>query len=571
MNNILCTDIETTGLEQWSRELCFNAAYITSPEEIMSFTVDQFVDHVIHHKDRVSMHNGYSFDIPWIIYQERKFYNTNKLYAYLANTPHSVIDTLLISRLCYPNLMKHSLAEWIERLKPTYKYLQSKVKIADDEWNEENIDLITHRNHLDVKAQCAITQHFIDMRCMGEQAVLDYHSANRFILDLSINGLPFNKAEASDVYATRILKANRKIINVQRTLGETATNSSGKTVPMNLNSNAHIHQALLNLYGKGLPLGEPSKKTKKQSPIFNQKNARFVVKDFPILNDLLEYREAMNLAKFVEPINSKKSFMSRYRDGRIYPSVNMIEARTLRSSYSNPPCQQFPDDMKALVQGNILDMDFSGLEMQVLGYELKETFGETFIWDMNQNGTCPKQATADCLGSLLDNIEPEKRLSVSKTVNYAVLFGQQAKNTLNVLKLDRSYETELKQALDKRFPALNLLTNYLKSNMRDGCILNLFGQRVQSPEYCVINTFTQSSGALYAVKLLPLVYEHLTYYTKLLAFVHDEMLLEIVKAIEEEEINLAIFNGYQDFMEKYNFPIISELNWSRGENWYEAH
>lgn len=571
MSNILNVDIESTGLPQWSEELCINAALLNTPEKIMSYTLRSLINQTINNKLRLSMHNGYSFDLPFLIYQERMRYQTDDLYTYLTTHENSVIDTLLISRLCFPHLMKHSLAEWIKRLQPTYKYLTEKVAIGKDEWNQDNIDLITERNHVDVKAQCAVTQHFIDMKCMDEQAVRDYHSANKFILDLSLNGLPFNEVDAKEVYANRILKANRKIIKVQGVLGRTHIDKKGKEVPMNLNSNDQIHAALIKLYGKGLPLGEPSKKTKKRSPIFNKKNARFVTQDFPILNELLEYRDAMTIAGFVAPISAKKSYKDRLRDGRIYPSVNMIEARTLRASYQSPPVQQFPDDMKALIQGDIIDMDFSGLEMQVLGYELKETFGETAIWDMNERGECPKQATWDCLGSLLDNIPEDKRLSVSKTVNYAVLFGQQPKNTLNVLQLDRSYESELKQALDQRFPALSLLTNYLQKNMRNQCILNLFQQRVSSPEYCVVNSFTQSSGAMYAMKLLPLVYKHLSEHLKVIAFVHDEILMEKIKAITAEEIDHAIQLGYQDFEEIHQFPIISKLNWSEGRSWYEAH
>ena len=559
--NILCVDIETTGLEQWSEKLCINGAYLETPEDIIEFqSVAHLVEFTIKNHCALSMHNGYSFDLPWLIYQERLVHGTDKLYYYVCNTPNSVIDTLLISRLTFPHLMKHSLASWIERLKPTYRYLQTKIQIASDAWNIDNIEQIEARNHIDVMAQCALTQHYIEMQCMDEKAVIDYHGANKFILDLSLNGLPFDADNALDVYARRILTTNREILKVHNVLGR-----------INIGSNPQIDKALKNVYGMGLPLGPPSKKTQKRSPLFNKKNARFVVKDFPILDHVLKYREAMNLAKFVEPIVSKKSYVSRYRDGRIYPSVNIIEARTLRASYANPPCQQFPEDMKSLVKGDMIDMDFSGLEMQVLGYELKETFGETTIWDMNQNGVCPKQATADCLGSLLDNIPEENRLSVSKTVNYAVLFGQQAKNTLNVLQLDRGYESELKAALDTRFPALSLLTNRLKSEMRNECILNMFGQRVQSPEYCVINTFTQSSGALYAMKLLPLVYKHLAHKMDLVAFVHDEILLENKGGMRAHEINRAIDLGYVDFVEKHSFPIISKLNWPQGRSWNEAH
>lgn len=578
--NILNIDIESTGLEQWSDELCINAAYLDSPTDVKSYTLHDLILEIVTNRVTVSMHNGYSFDLPWLIHQERTRLNTDWLYEYFTENDNTIIDTLLISRLCYPHFMRHSLAEWIQRLKSHYTYLEDKVEI--DDWSKDNLEAITDRNVIDVKAQCALTQHFIDTLCLEEQAVIDYHSANKFILDLSLNGIPFDEQDAKKVYANRILKANRKIINVQKALGKTVivekkvTRKKEKVtieeeVELNLGSNNHIHKALINLYGEGLPLGEPSKKTGKQSPIYNKKNAKIVQKKFPILQELSDYREAMMIAKFVEPVVSKKSYKSRYVDGRIYPSVNMIEARTLRASYTNPPLQQMPDDMKGLVKGDIIDMDFSALEMQVLGYELKETFGETKIWDMNQQGLCPKQATADCLGSLLDNIPEDKRLSVSKTVNYAVLFGQQPKNTLNVLKLDRSYESELVRALDNRFPALTLLTNYLKANMRDGCIINLFGQRTSSPDYCVVNSFTQSSGALYAVKMFPLVYKYLSEKINLLAFIHDEILLEEKEKVSDEFINIAIEKAYREFENKYQFPVISKLNWKRGNTWLEAH
>lgn len=112
--HILNVDIESDGLPQWSSTLCINGAYLDSPENIISFNLKSLIDEIIDNNAVISMHNGYSFDIPFLIYHERSELNTDRLYTYLCSG-RKVIDTLIISKLCYPFFMKHSLESWIER------------------------------------------------------------------------------------------------------------------------------------------------------------------------------------------------------------------------------------------------------------------------------------------------------------------------------------------------------------------------------------------------------------------------------------------------------------------------
>ena len=209
---ILCVDIETTGLEQWSELLVISAAYLDSPLDVKHYTLVEIIDEIISNDCHVSMHNGFGFDLPWMIYNER-LQGEDRLYTYLCKTKR-VIDTILVSRLCYPQLMKHTLKSWVPRLQHEYTYLHDKVTIND--WSEANIEKITDRNIKDVYAQCAITKHFITYGCMESQEVKDYHSAVKFNLDLSLNGIPFDHDQAKNVYASRILKANRELLKAKK-------------------------------------------------------------------------------------------------------------------------------------------------------------------------------------------------------------------------------------------------------------------------------------------------------------------------------------------------------------------
>ena len=138
-----------------------------------------------------------------------------------------------------------------------------------------------------------------------------------------------------------------------------------------------------------------------------------------------------------------KSMFNRYHQGRVYPSLTFVGSRTGRCQYNSPPINQIDKRIRDLVsvdpeKETLVGVDIVALEEMILGYTLRETFGDDTLLQNVYNGANPKQLTIDALGDLFDGFpesENYTKKDAAKRLNYAFLYGAGLTKLCNIVEL----------------------------------------------------------------------------------------------------------------------------------------
>lgn len=565
MSRPLVFDIETTGLERRSNFIC--ASYGNG-----EFTQDlrEVIEILIHYlnTDGICGHNIVSFDLPYLIY--KSVWGSGLLDAIRKN-PDKVYDTLHISKREYPTWLRgHDLDNWSFLLKNRYGYdVPQKVEV--DDW--DNIPLVKERVLGDVKIQEALFDYLWEQR--GHKISQTYpflQSYYPLCIESLAYGLPVGFEELKKVRRKLKLAMMKCKVILRKELGH-----------INYNSPKQIDKALKEIYGDGLPI------TEKGNPSLNDKNRSRVCNEYPILNEVYHLKDLQAQFSFIDPEGKAKSIHNRLYPSTLFegdvviPELNVLATRTLRSQYKNPPLNQFDKRIRELVRApkgwTMVGIDIIGLENNILGHTLKEMG----IGEMDTE-RCPKEHTLDVFGELFDNVVcygEETLKDKAKTLNYAILYGQRPKNTCKFLNLPEHRAGAVEIAVEERFPSLSILSSVLGNTLYDEdgqkILKTMYGDKVTSPEYCVVNTWCQTSGMVYAHMLFGVFYQEL-YKVNIphycFAINHDEIQLlfksnrisQIKKAVDQ-----ALESTYNKFLSVTGEELITKLEYQVGHNWKETH
>ena len=441
-------------------------------------------------------HNILTYDLPLLC---RQYYRFQKA---IYRHPLKFIDTLLLSRREFPKRRRHSLDSWGVTL--------GDKKIVVDDWENATEKELINRCVQDVRLTENLLNHIV--KEVGPKSLgASYYP---WIIDMMAEGVPYNIEVGRKVYAN--------ISNIAEYYSFKARGELENWCPgINLNSNAQVHKALIKRYGEGLPMGEPSEKTKKCSPLFNKGNANSVVAEFPILRPLQKARELKGLVDYLKEGEGKKSLPNKavnVKDGvgRIFPTLSLFGSVTGRNQYSSPPLNQVAIKVRQAITAPkgwlMLGVDISSLEMAIFGLTLEMLSGDRSVLNDLENGVCPKQKTVDYLRPAMDamaaNNPKRDPLRVAKTVNYGHLYGQHPWNTCQeVLGLNPEiWFNEVESGLKARFPGSERVKKLLEEmNRQDGYIKTMFGHKLTGPDHVLLNYFVQSTGAEYALIKLGLI------------------------------------------------------------------
>ena len=571
LKNKLVFDIETGGLGFNNEFIC--ASFWESSSQLDTkllskpLIIEDTIDYLTHFipTHTIIGHNIYTFDLPFLVYKERQS-GSDKLFEAIVKYPHHFIDTLILAQVNRPHLHRHSVAVWEERIKGQYPLLEKVSKYELDFDSDISMDDYIIRCENDVKIQACIYHY------MHEKG-WDKHSTVKSVCDflpttisLLTNGIPMYLDKVAGIKQKLLTAKGRHTANITRSLKR----------KVNTRSSLQIQQALLDLGHKGLPIGEPSEKTGKRSPKINKDNKFLVTSMYPSLMEVYNIRDIDKQLQFLEiKEGSKVSLFTSMIGNRTYPKLNLLGTRTFRAQYNNPPLNTIDKRVRSLIGvKGMVGFDLEALEYLILSYTIKEVFGDSAMWDNHHAGVCPKQWTLEAFGELFDNADLTNttREGKAKTLNYALLYGQGMKATLAFLGLKSDKSNDVKQALEKRFPSFSNLTRLLKQNMVDKCVVNLWGQKVPSEDWLVLNTYAQSSGAGYAMRMFSCLTEVLhPYYTPII-FNHDEIqYVPVNEGKDRDFLNKSVEKAYTLFTERYQMPIISKLNFDIGDNWSETH
>ena len=587
----LVFDVETTGLEVYSDFIC--ASWVVFTDKYKGETVQTSTDVLdlvtaMSKADVLVGHNIISFDLPLLSRLTYKISNLIK--------EKKIYDTLVMSRQFFPMRMRHSVEAWVDTLKHNqymHKYLQEKVEI--DRFEQDNLSNLIKRCEADVIDEVIILSYILENKPeqLGGYEYIN-HSAS-FIVEMLAGGIPFDKAKATEIYNHLCLEEcmNRAYVKLALDI-------------KNYNSVRQIDQALKKFYGKGLPLGPPSKKKGERNPRMSKDDEEELVKDFPILKYVFAVKDLEKQQRFIDPNRPelKTTFFNRHREDRTYPSLGLCSTVTYRSQYSSPPLNQMDKRIRKCItiEGkgkntwHMVGFDLESCEMRILAHALVIHFGDHTLEKKLNAGVCPKQETLDVFGKLFDKVKETPTFTkkdMAKKINFATLYGQQATTTTSLLNLPDYRVNDVQHAIDVRFPELNLLNSYLTPLYRDKAewlkgkidwdygnkqkyyttIKNMFNQNVKASMNTLVNYYCQSSGATYSKMMFSCLHEEMDsegMMAQPFVFNHDELnYVSYTQPIDGYEGVLE--RTYKRFKETYDFPIISNLNYQVGKNWSEIH
>lgn len=258
-------------------------------------------------------------------------------------------------------------------------------------------------------------------------------------------------------------------------------------------------------------------------------------------------------------------------DGRIRADWRLIGAKSGRMSCNNPPLQAMPGNSREFFVAEdgykLVCSDYSQVELRVLASISKDEVLVNYFKD----GVDLHAGTASLVFKKpLDEITKEER-QVAKSLNFGIIYGITAygiqknlrKSGLNVT-LDEAEEYRIKFL--NVYPKVRDLQDAL---LRADYIKTLGGRRWQGGNLSMtqrLNLPIQGSAAEGLKEALALLVDSLKDTWKLVAIVHDEILLEVPEDDAEEAkevLENCMITGMKNIIKE--IPVVVDS--SIGNNW----
>ena len=515
--------------------------------------IEQGVE-LLRRADKLIGHNIIMYDIPVL----ERFYGTIDTVA---------IDTLVISKLMYPDIRNHPLGS------NSLKSWGSHLKILKDDYQEGfesyNADMLTYCIQ-DVEVSEAIwkaQEAFYN----DNKTVIDLENKVTTIISEQIcNGMGFNLSAAESL-EQEILMEKATIeddlcrefqpIVTERWSEKTGKRLKDKVEHFNPNSRQQIAQRLHSKYGWKAPLTEKG----------NPKVDESVLKK-------LNYPEAKQLLKCFE-ITKLHGMLSDWitraihsRDGRIHGSINPQGAVTGRMTASQPNLQQVSGDPRARAlfvpkDGWVqVGIDASGLEARLLANRMAE-------WDGGEYGDLVLNGDIHTHNQKQAGLE---KRDDAKTFFYALIYGAGNQKIGTIINKGTSAGGALKKRFLDNMPALKKLIDKCEFQVAKKNTITLLDNR-EVPcrsKHSSLNVQIQGDGAVLMKKALVLLHncleKHCKGKYKLVATVHDEWQIECDPEIADRIGNagIAAIKKAGDIL---GCVVPMDGEYRIGKNWSETH
>jgi DNA polymerase-1 len=428
------------------------------------------------------------------------------------------------------------------------KVVQAK-KQKRDELNEEIVKVLSP---FVVNENDAIYQDSLKKLLTWEESLKQVESKLKEVYQSTLTGVTWNAFKTQHIKKFKEMYPKPKLPK--------------RVEKINLNSPKQMKIALNAL---GIPVTSTDKENLEQ---YEQEHN--------IIKTLLEWKKLDKL------INSfGETFLTKVDiDGRIHPQYHQIGASTGRMSCSNPNWQQIPshEDEKAgdtvrscivAEKGNcILTADFSNIELRILA----EMSQDEIMLSLFESGVDLHSSTANMMFNLNaseDEIKGNKEKgikalelspglsyrSAAKTINFGLMYGMSPISLAKTLKISDDLANNLFKAYFKTYPQVKIwLDKTAMRAVKDGYSLTVLGrkrfydtslrkakilgipynQMISSYKRQAKNAPIQGTSADITKHALVILYKSMPSYLKIVACVHDEIVVEVPKdkASEASEI-----------------------------------
>jgi DNA polymerase I-like protein with 3'-5' exonuclease and polymerase domains len=549
-------------------------------------------------------HNGIKFDIPAI----------QKVYPWFTLDETKVIDTLVLSRLIYPNIGdidskliaqaklpsklwgSHSLEAWGYRLgehkgnyAENFKAQAGADYVEGSEWKEWSQDMEDYCVQ-DVTVLQKLYNKLMEHQYSQEAIYLE-HRVAFIIAKMERNGFMFNQEKAGVLLAELVgkrieLEAKAQTVfnpwysKVAEVIPKVNNKSTGVTkgVPytkvklnlFNCGSRDHIADRLTKVYGWKPEVMTDGGKPKIDDVVLSKL-------DYPEAKVLAEY---FMIAKRISQLHEGDQAWTRHikSDGRIHGSVNTNGAVTGRATHASPNIGQVPAcgspygsecrELFCVPQGKkLVGADLSGLELRCLAHYMGRYDG----------GAYGKVLLEGDIHTVNQESAGLQTRAQAKTFIYGFLYGAGAQKIGSIVGKGAKEGQKLKDRFLAKTPALKKLVSAVQEKAKSsGFLIGLDGRKLHvRSAHSALNTLLQSAGALIAKQALVeldvlLTNSQLHPKVKLVAWVHDEVQLECDEDVADLVGQLCI-KAFKQAGEHFNFRCPIDGEYKVGNNWRDTH
>lgn len=297
-------------------------------------------------------------------------------------------------------------------------------------------------------------------------------------------------------------------------------------------------------------------------------------------DELAKYSESYEVVKLIRKYRKLKTKIRTYgdkmktfinEDGRIRGSWWLIGATSGRMSCNNPPLQAMPGSSREFFiaeKGHkLVCADYSQVELRVLA----SISGDENLINYFKNGVDLHTGTASLVfKKAIEEVTKEER-QVAKSLNFGIVYGITAYGIQKNLRRS-GLEVTLEEAEDYRLEFLRVYPKVRElqdSLLRADYISSLGGRRWQGSNLSMtqrLNFPIQGSAAEGLKEALALLVDNMKPSWKLVAIVHDEIVVEVSEE-EADEAKKVLETSMKLGMEKIikDIPIIVDSSISN--NW----
>ena len=540
-------------------------------------------------------HNILYYDIPVL----------RKLYPDYNWVNVEVVDTLLLSRLLYPdlknkdfsrrpNLMplqlygRHSLEAWGYRL-GCYKsefgktsdwkewspemqaYCLQDVEVTRRLWKmfSQRLNLPFDGEDLEFPNWIQLEHDVAAVLALQEQAGWTFDEDGGRQLE---QALRIELEEASELLRARYPVVAGPEFTPARNNGPKGYIQDApfcRLIDLKPGSREHIAWIMKNHHG-----WVPEDFTSKNKPVVDEVVLTELSENeqFPGDEDAKSFLKALTLAKQLGMLSEgDKAYLKSVRKGRIHHHC-YAGAITHRCVHKDPNLAQVPSDLRfrALFTASpgmvMVGADLQAIELRMLAHYLSKHDGGAYAKILLEDDV--HQVNADKIGI---------SRKLVKTVTYAFLYGA------GDVKIGHSYDpqlpdkaakvkgAEIRQAYMDAIPGLELLVNGVRRAAERGYIKAIDGRPiVVDKPHSALNYLLQSSAGVVAKEWMMVVHSDPIPTSRQLAFIHDELQFEVEPGYKDG-LGVWLETAAQAAGEllKLRIPIAAEAK--VGANWAEVH
>ena len=498
-----------------------------------------------------------------------------------------IMDTLILSRLIYPNIREedsklrkieaklwgsHSLKAWGERL-GSFKGTYNQQEDAFIELTPEMRDYCINDVHLTE----SLYEFFRPDIPSKSSAKLE-HEITDICIRQENRGFSFDEQKASELYV-ELSKKRSKLSHklgevfgswiVDEGLRKNDTYSKINIVNFNPNSRKHIAKRLQELRGWTPTIFTPSGEPKIDEKVLNKLK-------YPEAKLMSEY--FMLNKRIAQLAEGNQAWMKLCKKGRLHGKVNTMGAQTSRCSHSHPNIAQVPNLnapygkecrnlFKADTEMDLLGIDVSSLELRCLSHYLAR-------YDDGKYGKILLESDIHTANQRSAGLATRDQ---AKTFIYGFLYGAGNEKIGQIVGKGKAEGAKLKKEFLSKIPALRQLRDAVQKKAEKGFITGLDGRKVPvRSNHAALNTLLQSAGAIickrWIVEMHSLLKEEFKEgedYAQV-AFVHDEVQLTVKREygtrIGELGVKAISITG-----EKYGLRIPLTGEFKTGASWADTH